>query len=138
MKKIPVRRPLGVDWRLVRGLGQLHILNRTSLFLVVIVPILAAVWPVVQHTLAWYDGTLTHIQEKLEQLSETLSKEEGSSSAGSEASVSTRTLSLLSGSAAVRLSSSVSRFQNMLRMISSIYGHTNVPNRNMGSVRPTS
>jgi hypothetical protein len=72
MKKILIRRPLGLDWRLVRGLGQLHILNRTSLFLVIIVPILAAVWPVVQHTLAWYDGTLTNIQAKLEQISESL------------------------------------------------------------------
>lgn len=68
MKRIPIQGPLGLDWRLVRGLGQLHILNRASLILVIIVPILADIWPTVRHTMAWYDGTLTQIQESLGQI----------------------------------------------------------------------
>lgn len=34
-----------IDWQLVRGIGQLHLLNRASMFLLVFVPILAALWP---------------------------------------------------------------------------------------------
>jgi hypothetical protein len=39
------------DWRVVRGIGQLQLLNRASMFLVVFVPILAALWLQVQQSL---------------------------------------------------------------------------------------
>jgi len=54
-----------VDWRVVRGISRLHILNRTSILLIVVVPILASLWPVVQHSLAWYDGSLATIESRL-------------------------------------------------------------------------
>lgn len=60
--------PPGLDWALIRGLGQLHVLNRTSIFILVLVPFLASLWPVVQHTLMWYDGLLGNIEERLEDL----------------------------------------------------------------------
>lgn len=49
-----MRQNLRPDWRLVRGLGQLQILNRTSMFLVVFVPILAALWSSVYDYLDWH------------------------------------------------------------------------------------
>jgi hypothetical protein len=67
-----LRSRVGLDWRLVRGLAQLHVLNRTSLMLIIAVPILAAIWPVVQHTLMWYDGLLGGIQTSLENVIEDL------------------------------------------------------------------
>lgn len=52
-----MRERFRVDWRLVRGIGQLHILNRASMFLLVFVPILAATWPVVRRLLESAFGT---------------------------------------------------------------------------------
>lgn len=49
------------DWRLVRGIGQLHLLNRASMFLLVFVPILAAVWPTVRQALDTALGRTTFL-----------------------------------------------------------------------------
>jgi hypothetical protein len=47
MSKIGMR----YDWRLVRGIGQLHLLNRASMMILVLVPMCAAVWPTIRFML---------------------------------------------------------------------------------------
>ena len=74
------------DWRLVRGLGRLHILNRTSVLLVVLVPILVSLWPVVQHALTWYDGTIASIQTRVERLAGALKSNPSQDQANGSAS----------------------------------------------------
>lgn len=41
------------DWRMVRGLGQLQLLNRASMFMIIFVPILTSLWSVVLQWLGW-------------------------------------------------------------------------------------
>src|SRR2546429_152324 len=50
-----------VNWRLVRGLGELQILTRASYFVLILVPILAAIWPAVQSTVNQYNKTVTEV-----------------------------------------------------------------------------
>jgi hypothetical protein len=49
------------NWQLVRGIGQLHLLNRASMFLLAFVPILAAIWPTVRKVLEPALGHTTYL-----------------------------------------------------------------------------
>ena len=51
----------GIDWRVVRGLGQLQLLNRASMFMVVFVPILAASWPTLQRAVSWVTSSQSQL-----------------------------------------------------------------------------
>lgn len=47
------------DWRVVRGLGQLQLLNRASMFMIIFVPILTSLWSVVLRWLGWNGSNLS-------------------------------------------------------------------------------
>lgn len=56
-----MKQSWGIDWRVVRGLGQLQLLNRASMFMVVFVPILAASWPTLQRAVSWVTSSQSQL-----------------------------------------------------------------------------
>ncbi len=55
-----------LEWRYVRGLGQLQILNRVSVSLLIVVPILAAVWPAVLAAVNRYNQAVYRARDALD------------------------------------------------------------------------
>jgi hypothetical protein len=63
------------DWRRVRTIGELQILTRASYLMLVVVPILAALWPGVRYSLGQYNRWAVETRTMLEHASLTLKLE---------------------------------------------------------------
>jgi hypothetical protein len=63
-------RPAGIGWKAVRGLGEIAILNRVSIVALLLVPVLAAVWPAVQYAAGAYHDGVRETQMSLDKATE--------------------------------------------------------------------
>lgn len=63
-----------MNWKLVRGIGRLTLLTRASYFTLILVPILAAIWPAIRRFLNGYNSTVEQTVLLLENTTYTLEK----------------------------------------------------------------
>lgn len=61
-----------VDWQVVRGVGELQVLTRVSYLMLVLVPILAALWPGVRLAVDRYNNAASKATEQATELAEDL------------------------------------------------------------------
>ena len=55
-----------LNWQKLRGFGELQILTRASYLMLILVPILAALWPAVRYSVSSYNHAVTDARDALE------------------------------------------------------------------------
>ena len=58
-----------ITWALIRNVGNLQVLTRASYLMLIVVPILAALWPGVRLVINQYNQTLISVSSHLESAS---------------------------------------------------------------------
>ena len=53
-----------LDWRNVRGLGELQVLTRASYVMLILVPLLAGLWPGVRLVINRYNQAVTDARDR--------------------------------------------------------------------------
>lgn len=61
-----LRSTFRIDWGLVRNFGELQILSRASYFMLILVPLLAGLWPTVTTLVNQHNQTLNHATESFD------------------------------------------------------------------------
>src|SRR5262245_17448319 len=63
------------SWRFVRSLGELHLLTRASYLMLIVVPILAGLWPAVRLAINHYNQSVLDATSELDATSKKLSNQ---------------------------------------------------------------
>lgn len=59
-------KPRQFTWAIVRTVGELELLTRASFVLLIVVPVLANLWPTIRHTIQYYNEAAAAYDAKLE------------------------------------------------------------------------